>query len=110
MSEEFELLSAGASLDAVGLIAQLALVGPDAESSRPRVVAAMIGSADGRAAVEGRAGEFDKHKAKPVIVVCADGSRASKAAAALRAGGFANVVNLSGGLPAWQQAGLPVVK
>lgn len=62
------------------------------------------------AAVEGRAGEFDKHKAKPVIVVCADGSRASKAAAALRAGGFANVVNLSGGLPAWQQAGLPVVK
>ena len=50
------------------------------------------------------------HKAKPVIVVCADGSRASKAAAALRAGGFANVVNLSGGLPAWQQAGLPVVK
>lgn len=62
------------------------------------------------AAVEGRAGEFDKHKAKPVIVVCADGTRASKAAAALRAGGFANVVNLSGGFPAWQQAGLPVVK
>lgn len=61
-------------------------------------------------AVEGRAGEFDKHKAKPVIVVCADGTRASKAAAALRAGGFANVVNLSGGFPAWQQAGLPVVK
>jgi len=62
------------------------------------------------AAVEARAGEFDKHKAKPVIVVCADGSRASKAAAALRASGFANVVNLSGGFPAWQQAGLPVVK
>ena len=56
MSEEFELLSAGASLDAVGLVAQLALAGPDAEPSRPRVVAAMIGSADGRAAVEGRAG------------------------------------------------------
>lgn len=62
------------------------------------------------AAVEGRAGEFDKHKAKPVIVVCADGTRASKAATALRAAGFANVVNLSGGFPAWQQAGLPVVK
>ena len=62
------------------------------------------------AAVEGRAGEFDKHRAKPVIVVCADGSRASKAAATLRAGGFTNVVNLTGGFPAWQQAGLPVVK
>jgi len=62
------------------------------------------------ASIETRAGELDKHKAKPVIVLCADGSRATKAAAALRAKGFANVVNLSGGFPAWQQAGLPVVK
>lgn len=62
------------------------------------------------ASLEARAGELDKLKAKPVIVLCADGSRASKAATALRARGFARVVNLSGGLPAWQQAGLPVVK
>ena len=62
------------------------------------------------ASIETRAGELDKHKAKPVIVLCADGSRASKAAAALRARGFAKVVNLSGGFPDWQQAGLPVVK
>ncbi len=62
------------------------------------------------ASVEARAGELDKHKAKPVIVVCADGGRASKAALILREKGFANVVNLSGGFPAWQQAGLPVVK
>ena len=60
--------------------------------------------------VEARAGELDKHKAKPVIVICGDGNRASKAATILREKGFANVVNLSGGLPAWQQAGLPVVK
>jgi rhodanese-related sulfurtransferase len=60
--------------------------------------------------VEARAGELDKHKAKPVIVVCGDGNRASKAASILREKGFANVVNLAGGLPAWQQAGLPVVK
>ena len=60
--------------------------------------------------VEARAGEFDKHKAKPVILVCETGTRASKAAGILRARGFANVVNLSGGLPARQQAGLPVVK
>jgi rhodanese-related sulfurtransferase len=62
------------------------------------------------ASIEARAGELDKHKAKPVIVVCADGNRASKAATVLRARGFANVVNLAGGFPAWQQAGLPVVK
>lgn len=60
--------------------------------------------------IEARAGELDKHKAKPVIVLCGDGSRASKAATLLRARGFTNVVNLSGGFPAWQQAGLPVVK
>jgi rhodanese-related sulfurtransferase len=60
--------------------------------------------------IEARAGEIDKHKAKPVIVLCGDGSRASKAAVILRGRGFANVVNLSGGFPAWQQAGLPVVK
>jgi rhodanese-related sulfurtransferase len=51
-----------------------------------------------------------KRKDKPVIVYCDTGSRATKAAAALRAQGFSRVVNLSGGLGAWQQAGLPVAK
>lgn len=60
--------------------------------------------------LEARAGELDKHKSKPVIVICGDGNRAGKAATILRERGFATVVNLSGGFPAWQQAGLPVVK
>ena len=60
--------------------------------------------------LERRAGELDKHKAKPVIVHCGDGNRAGGGAALLRKGGFANVVNLSGGYAAWQQAGLPVEK
>ena len=61
--------------------------------------------------VEARIGELQKHKAKPVIVLCgAQGTRAAKAASILREKGFANVYNLSGGFPAWQQAGLPVVK
>ena len=51
-----------------------------------------------------------KRKDKPVIVYCDSGDRASKAASALRRLGFSRVVNLSGGLPAWQQAGLPVEK
>ena len=51
-----------------------------------------------------------KRKDKPVIVYCDDGSRSGKAAAALRSQGFAKAVNLSGGLGAWQQAGLPVEK
>jgi rhodanese-related sulfurtransferase len=51
-----------------------------------------------------------KRKDKPVIVYCDTGKRAAKAAAALRSQGFAKVLSLSGGLGAWQQAGLPVEK
>jgi rhodanese-related sulfurtransferase len=47
---------------------------------------------------------------KPVVVVCASGSRAGRAAAALRRAGRADVFCLDGGLSGWQQAGLPVVK
>ena len=55
-------------------------------------------------------GELLKRKDKPLIVYCDSGDRASKAASALRRLGFSRVVSLSGGLPAWQQAGLPVEK
>lgn len=51
-----------------------------------------------------------KRKDKPVIVYCDTGNRSAKAAAALRRQGFARVLSLSGGLGAWQQAGLPVEK
>ncbi len=51
-----------------------------------------------------------KKKDKPVIVYCDTGNRSTKAAAALRRAGYARVLNLSGGLGAWQQAGLPVEK
>lgn len=60
------------------------------------------------AQLDGRAGELQKHRAKPVIV-CEDGVRAS-GAAALRKLGFEKVYTLSGGVAAWQQAGLPVEK
>ena len=60
--------------------------------------------------IDERGGEAARRKDKPVIVYCDTGERAPKAAAALRKHGFTRVVNLSGGLPAWQQAGLPVEK
>ena len=62
------------------------------------------------AELEKRAKELDKYKAKPVIVHCGDGSRAGGGVALLRRNGFGNVVNLTGGYAAWQQAGLPVEK
>ena len=51
-----------------------------------------------------------KRKERPLIVYCDGGDRAGKAAAALKKAGFARVINLSGGLKAWQDAGLPVEK
>ncbi len=58
--------------------------------------------------IEARIGDLEKFKDKPVIVVCASGNRSSAAAAILRKNGFSRVFNLSGGLAAWQQAGLPL--
>ena len=55
-------------------------------------------------------GEFAKRKDRPVIVYDDGGDRSAKAAAALKRQGFTRVANLSGGLGAWRQAGLPVEK
>ena len=55
-------------------------------------------------------GELAKRKERPVIVYCDGGERAGKAISVLRKQGFTRVVNLSGGIKAWQQAGLPVEK
>ena len=59
-----------------------------------------------------RIGEVDlgKHKDRPLIVYDDSGDRSGKAAAALKKQGFTRVVNLAGGIGAWQQAGLPVEK
>lgn len=47
---------------------------------------------------------------KPVLVCCASGARAGRAASVLRDAGREQVFTLSGGIQAWRQAGLPVVK
>ena len=50
-----------------------------------------------------------KRKERPVIVYGED-PRVAKAAAALKKHGFAHVTHLSGGIKAWQEAGLPLEK
>jgi rhodanese-related sulfurtransferase len=55
----------------------------------------------------GRAGKELK-KDRPVIVLCAAGNIAGRAAAQLRAAGLAEVYVLAGGLNAWREAGLPI--
>jgi rhodanese-related sulfurtransferase len=54
--------------------------------------------------------ELDKLKSKPILVTCASGNRSTPACSALQKAGFEQVYALSGGLGAWQQAGMPVKK
>jgi molybdopterin/thiamine biosynthesis adenylyltransferase/rhodanese-related sulfurtransferase len=51
--------------------------------------------------IESRLGEIADHKNDEVIVHCRSGARSQKAALALKAAGFTNVHNLSGGILAW---------
>ena len=55
-----------------------------------------------------RLDEIAKFKDKPVIVTCRSGARSGAACRTLRKAGFTNVHNLKGGVPAWEQASLPV--
>lgn len=48
------------------------------------------------------------NKALPLVLVCATGARASRAAGQLRKAGYANAQVLAGGLKAWREANLPV--
>lgn len=57
-----------------------------------------------------RVKEIARYKEKPVIVACESGNRAGGGVAALKKLGFTQVYTLSGGLGAWQQAGLPTEK
>jgi rhodanese-related sulfurtransferase len=51
---------------------------------------------------------LEKHKQRPTIVVCATGSRSSRAGGILRRHGFEKVYNLKGGIMAWSNANLPL--
>ena len=54
--------------------------------------------------------EIEKFKEKPILVHCQKGSRARKACAILKAQQFSQLNNLEGGLDAWIEAKLPLVK
>jgi rhodanese-related sulfurtransferase len=57
-----------------------------------------------------RSGELGKLTSRPLIAYCDRGNRSRSAAAALSKLGFAEVYTLRGGVKAWTDAGLPVVK
>lgn len=51
-----------------------------------------------------------KNKALPLIMVCASGPRAVRAASMAKKLGYANAQVLAGGIRAWSAAGMPVEK
>jgi rhodanese-related sulfurtransferase len=59
---------------------------------------------------EQRLPEVVKNKALPVIIVCASGARAQRAASTAKRLGYDKAQALAGGLKAWRDANLPVEK
>lgn len=54
--------------------------------------------------------ELDAWKDKPIAVMCRSGRRSARAVAMLQDAGFKQVSNVQGGILAWEQAGLQVVR
>ena len=50
----------------------------------------------------------DLPRDRPLVIACQGGSRSSIGASLLRARGFDNVINFSGGFAEWQSSGLPI--
>ncbi|GAB3363092.1 MULTISPECIES: rhodanese-like domain-containing protein [Giesbergeria] len=62
------------------------------------------------AELESRLPAVVKNKNVPLVLVCARGSRAQRAAVVAQKLGYTNAQVLAGGLKAWQEAGLPIDK
>ncbi|ULR31315.1 rhodanese-like domain-containing protein [Dickeya fangzhongdai] len=58
----------------------------------------------------GSLSELEKHKAQPVIVVCANGMASRESAESLFKAGFERVVILKDGLAGWSGENLPLVR
>lgn len=78
----------------------------DAESFRTgHIIDSILASVD-----DFNAQRMDHYKTKPVILVCAKGLQSATLATKLRGQGFTEPLVLAGGMAAWQEAKLPLVK
>lgn len=59
---------------------------------------------------KGSVSELEKHKAQPIIVVCANGTTAAEPAAQLSTLGFTQVSVLKDGVSGWTGENLPLVR
>ena len=61
------------------------------------------------AKLETRIGELEKHKNKPIVLVCKMGQQASAAGKTLKANGFEHVYKMTGGMMEWGNLQLPTI-
>lgn len=54
--------------------------------------------------------QLDKHKEKPMVVVCKFGQHAGGVTKTLKTAGYEQVSKLGGGMAEWQSSQMPVVK
>ena len=54
--------------------------------------------------------EIEAYKDKPIAVMCHSGRRSAIAAAMLKEAGFTQASSVQGGIQAWEQAGLAVIR
>lgn len=54
--------------------------------------------------------KIEPFKSQPIIVVCATGNDAAQAAKTLKQRAFTEVYVLAGGIRAWKEAGMPLIK
>ncbi|HNC69956.1 MAG TPA: rhodanese-like domain-containing protein, partial [Pseudomonadales bacterium] len=57
-----------------------------------------------------RIAELERHRDKPVVLVCKYGQSVNDASKALRQNGFDKVFKLGGGITEWQNQQLPLVR
>jgi rhodanese-related sulfurtransferase len=62
------------------------------------------------AELQAKIGQIAKNKGTPVLLVCQTGQQSHQAVRIAEAAGYTEVHVLQGGVNAWQQAGMPVVK
>lgn len=60
--------------------------------------------------IEPKSKQLEKYKETAIIIVLTVGQTSSKIYKQLQSKGFNKLYNLKGGIPAWQNAGLPVMK
>lgn len=63
-----------------------------------------------QAELEGREQELSRHRGKPVIVYCENGTSSAHSVRTLKTKGYEKVYALAGGLVAWRRASLPVAR